>query len=405
VKPTIASRLTVLALAILALVFGTGCDQFDVFPVFYNLILDILGGGEPYFDVECENGINENGVANAFYANVLIWSTTIVDCSKSTDGTGRQFTFSEAFLHFLMTGTTSAGPSSKASSNGKVSLVDTYANLVPLPFGPPVNFTNPVCGGNVHSFLVNHSSGTVTDVGMCPQPTTTVIPVGTNPLQVAMTPDGATALVTRYDNAVVWIDSNTDQVTFTLNTPNIYPSGIAISPDGTRAYVTNYFDINPSLLVIDLVKRAILTTVPLGQAYPRSVTIIPDGSQVWVNYLNRNVVDIVDTLTLTTTNSVGFNGAVSTGMAFNPTGTKAFIATSPNLLTIVDTQTLRTIATVTVGASPNDVVVTADGRRVFVNSDTSGVLSVVDASTNQLLQSLTTNGGSMGLVVFPANLK
>jgi YVTN family beta-propeller protein len=220
-----------------------------------------------------------------------------------------------------------------------------------------------------------------------------------------MTPDGATALVTRYDNAVVWIDAATDQVTFTLPTGQVYPAGIAISPDGTRAYVTNYFNINPSLLVIDVVNRAILTTVPLSGAYPRSATVTPDGSQVWVNYLDQNVVDIVDTLTLTTTERITFNGMVSTGMAFNPTGTKAFIATFPNVLTIVDTQTLRTIATVTVGESPIDVVVTADGLRVFVTSDPAAVVSLVDAHTNQLLQSLPASAGSMGLVVFPANMK
>ena len=372
-KSTIASSLTVLALAILALVFGTGCEVEGIL----NSMFDPANAPTADVYVTCEGGVltawiqsNEFGAAPE-----ELWSKNIGDCSKSTDILGRQMTLSEAGRRNIVSGvvSNSAGPSSRASSNGQVSLVDSYANLVPLPFGPPVSITNPVCGGDIHSFLVNHTNGTVTDVGICPQPTTTVIPVGTNPLQVAMTPDGATALVTRYDNAVVWVDSNTDQVTFTLNTPDIYPSGIAVSPDGTRAYVTNYFDINPSLLVIDLVKRAILTTIPLGQAYPRSVTIIPDGSQVWVNYLNRNVVDIVDTLTLTATNSVGFSGAVSTGMAFNPNGTKAFIATSPNLLTIVDTQTLRTIATVTVGSSPTDVIVTADGR-VFVTSDTSGVV-------------------------------
>jgi YVTN family beta-propeller protein len=116
-------------------------------------------------------------------------------------------------------------------------------------------------------------------------------------------------------------------------------------------------------------------------------------------------LDIVDTLTLTVNQRVGFAGVVSTGMAFNPTGTKAFIATTPNLLTIVDTQTLLTIGTVTVGAAPNDVIVTADGRLVYVNSDSSGIVSVVNATTNQLIRNQPIHGGSMGLVVFPANMK
>jgi DNA-binding beta-propeller fold protein YncE len=58
-----------------------------------------------------------------------------------------------------------------------------------------------------------------------------------------------------------------------------------------------------------------------------------------------------------------------------------------------------------VGELPIDVVVTADGRRVFVTSDPAPVVSVVDAHTNQLLQSLAAHAGSMGLVVFPANMK
>jgi YVTN family beta-propeller protein len=398
-KPTIASRLTVLALAILGLVLGTGCQPEDAF-----------NPPTAEIHVECEGGVLTAWIRNLDEfggAEEQLWSKNIGDCSKSTDLLGRQFSLSEASWHNIVSGVhfDSRSPSSTVSSSSQNSLVDIFANLVPLPFGPKVSITNPVCGGDVHSFLVNHTNGTVTDVGMCPQPTTTIIKVGTRPLQVAMTPDGATALVTRYDNAVVWIDSATDQVTFTLQTGSVFPAGIAISPDGTRAYVTNYFNINPSLLIIDLTKRAILTTVPLGQAYPRSATITPDGSQVWVNYLNGNAVDIVDTLTLTTTSRVGFNGTVSTGMAFNPTGTRAFIATFPNLLTIVDTQTLRAVATVTVGASPIDVVVTADGRRVFVTSDPAAVVSVVDAHTNQLLQSVPVHAGSMGLVVFPANLK
>lgn len=57
------------------------------------------------------------------------------------------------------------------------------------------------------------------------------------------------------------------------------------------------------------------------------------------------------------------------------------------------------------GELPIDVVVTADGRRVFVTSDPAPVVSVVDAHTNQLLQSLPAHAGSLGLVVFPANMQ
>ena len=394
-RPAITSRLAILALAMLALVFGSGC-------------LDNPDSDNSQYFLTCNNGTLQlehasSASAAAGYVSQPVNSPVNgQDCSISTELQGRPLTLSEAVEHGLVQSNQLAN---RLASNSPVSLIDKFANLVPLPFAPPVTVSTANCSSAISTYLVNHTNGTVTDLGTCPLRILNKIPVGSNPLQVAITPDGSTALVTRYDNAVVWIDTNSDQVVFTLNTPDIYPSGIAISPDGTRAYVTNYFDTNPSLLVIDLVRRAILTTIPLPQRYPRVAAITPDGSQVWVNYLNGVVVDIVDTLTLTANQRVGFNGVVSTGMAFNPTGTKAFIATSPNVLTVVDTQTLRTIASITVGGQPMDVALTASGSRVFVTSYSTGVVSVVDASRNTLIQNLTVNAGGMGLALIPASLK
>ncbi|MBZ5607471.1 MAG: hypothetical protein LAP38_04375 [Acidobacteriia bacterium] len=395
-KPAIASRLAVLLLAALALIFGTGClDTPD--PAVSHYILKCEGGTLQLYLVSVSKvpGATAQPVNNPINGQ---------DCSVSTELQGRPLTLSEAVEHNLVQGGFNQPSTRRAASNSPFSLIDTFVNLVPLPLGPPVTITSPGCNATTKAYLVNHTNGTVTAVGTCPLSILKVIPVGSNPLQVAITPDGSTALVTRYDNDVVWIDTNTDQVTFTLPTGGVYPSGIAISPDGTRAYVTNYFNTNPSLLVIDVVNRAILTTVPLGGAYPRSATITPDGSQVWVNYYNGTGVDIVDTLTLTVAAGIRFNAIVSTGMAFNPTGTKAFIATSPNLLAVVDTKTLNTLATITVGSEPMDVAVTADGALLFVTSYNSNIISLVDAIGNRLVQNLPTDAGAMGLTLIPAGL-
>jgi YVTN family beta-propeller protein len=402
------STIAVLLLAAVALFFGAGCDRNPLSDI--EDFLNPHHSGDPtvYF-LKCEGNVLQayRQLEDSNIVNPVDSPINGMDCSVSTELQGRELSLSQAANHGIapIRGGSSHPGARPAASDNSVSLLDTFPDLVPLPFEPPVPKQAVNCNANLSSYLVNHTNGTVTDVGICPARVLKVIPVGSNPLQVALTPDGSTALVTRYDNAVVWINTSTDQVSFTLNTPNIYPSGIAISPDGTRAYVTNYFDINPSLLVIDLTKRAAIATVPLGRAFPRSLAITPDGSQVWVNYYNGTVVDIVDTLTLTPTNSLGFSGTASTGMAFDLTGTKAFIAVNPNSLVIVDTQTLRTIATLTVGATPMDVVLSQDGSIVYVSSYSSGVLSEVDAVNNSLIRNVTTNAGSMGLVVVPAGSK
>lgn len=98
---------------------------------------------------------------------------------------------------------------------------------------------------DVTKYQIENDLDTVVHLSVCPQQVLNEIKVCSSPLESAVTPDGATMLVTCYNNTVAWIDTATDRVTFTLPLPNSFPAGIAISPDGTRAYVSNYFDSNP----------------------------------------------------------------------------------------------------------------------------------------------------------------
>jgi YVTN family beta-propeller protein len=228
------------------------------------------------------------------------------------------------------------------------------------------------------------------------------IPVPLDPLQLGLTPDGSTVLVSDNDSAVTFIDTATDKVTFTLNTPGYYPSGIAVSPDGMRAYVTNYDEVNQCLLVIDIPNRRMLSTIPLPLVYPRVVVITPDGSQAWVNYWTGNQISVVDLLSGTVSANLNIGPPIATGMAFNPAGTKAFVAADPNLLLVIDTASLTKLAQLTVGPGPVDVVASPNGHLIFVNSSTQNGTWVVDAVKNTLIGAPAnpTQGGSMGLTIF-----
>src|SRR5262249_11218417 len=195
--------------------------------------------------------------------------------------------------------------------------------------------------------------------------------------QIAATPDGATLLVTCYNNAIAFIDAASDRVVHTLSADLFFPNGIAISPDGSRAYVTNYFAGNPapSLLVIDVVRRTILDTIPLPAGFPGVVVLTPDGSRAWVNYYQANFLDMVDTLTVAAIARIDFGEVTQNGMAFNPTGTKAFVATGSSHLAVVDTATLQVVTKITVSDVPLDVAVSPDGALVLVGSYSTGAIS------------------------------
>ena len=286
-------------------------------------------------------------------------------------------------------------------------LAESYPFVAPVPLLPLVTkpAANPsalasLCDSSAGFYEVNHTNGTVTHYLGCPLKVLGTIPVRSNPLQVALTPDATLALVTSYDSAVNFIDTTKDQVVFTLDTGSIHPSGIAISPDGARAYVTNYFDTGAALEVIDIIGRKIIGSVPLP-VFPKNVFLTPDGNQAWVNYVNSNTVSIIDTLTMTVTNNLNVGSLANQGIGFSPTGTRAYIAASPNLLQVYDTATLDSAGSITVDTKPVDVLVSPDGGTIAVTCFGARAFDLVDTAQSKVVFKYSHDGAPAGLTVLP----
>jgi YVTN family beta-propeller protein len=249
-----------------------------------------------------------------------------------------------------------------------------------LPFLPPLpTITSaPDCDSSFPDvFQTVHTQALVTRISTCPFQIKTSIPVVSRPLQIAITPDGATALVTSFDNAINFIDVGTNQVTFTLMTDNtINPDGIAIHPDGSRAYVTSFNSVNPAVLVIDLATRKIISTISVD-AFPQGETLTPDGSQLWVTFPLGQGVSVIDTLTNTYAARIGVGQ--TTGVAFNSTGTRAYItSTNASSVVVVDTSTYQVIKNYTVGLGPTDIKMAYGDDLLVVNNSSDNSISVID---------------------------
>lgn len=274
-------------------------------------------------------------------------------------------------------------------------VVDPY---IPVPSNSNQSVPSACPANPPDVLIVNHGHDSVTRLGTCPFSSKATIPVVSRPLQVAVTPDGALALVTSFDNAVNFIDLTSNTVSFTLKTDaTINPAGVSITPDGKRAYVTSFNNVNSVILVIDIGSHAVLTTIPAG-AWPQGAFVTPDGSQLWVSYPFGNEVDVFDTLTNTQTTARVVNSP--SGIAFNMTGTRAYVASggSPGSLVELDTATFQKLGSYTVGNYPVDVNVLPDGRFVVVNNFASGNLSIVDTATGMVVTGQSTGPTSLGLM-------
>lgn len=93
---------------------------------------------------------------------------------------------------------------------------------------------------------------------------TTTIPVGTDPWEVAVAPDGRHAYVANSrSNSVSVIDTVSNSVTATVPVGNS-PTGVAVTPDGRHAYVAN--SQSSSVSVIDAINNSVAATVPVGNS-------------------------------------------------------------------------------------------------------------------------------------------
>jgi YVTN family beta-propeller protein len=425
------NHLIVFALAAGALLVSFGCNMD---PFAYAVGYDPDKEDETYYALHCDPQSKTFSLATVPYGTpgssdspISIIGMIGKACTPSNEGKGRPDTVSDPVSATSGGGSSpSAPPQAPAVSPLSTptlvtrnttatvpppppSLINTFPWLEPLMFPPAFPISDAgkdplTCISTLKVYLVNHVEGTVTSTGLCPFRVIKEIPVQSNPLQVAITPDGTQALVTSYDGALTFIDTATDNVKSVLDLSNYNPSGIAISPDGTRAYVTHYLDQQPCLLVVDIPNVKLLSTIPLTHAYPRVVTLTPDGSQAWVNYYGDRVVSIIDLLTGTVASTLDVSTEADTGMAFDPAATKVYIAVYPNQVFVFDTATLKRIATITVGTSPMDLVMMPEGNLLFVSTETDPGIWWIDVKTNtQSRYSVAPgnpSGGTMGLVVF-----
>jgi DNA-binding beta-propeller fold protein YncE len=260
--------------------------------------------------------------------------------------------------------------------------------LLSLPFTPFVPLpANPVCQSTFPDvFRTNHNQNTVSRVSTCPFAVKTTIQVFQNPLQIAVTPDGSTAVVTSFGDlfgdggAVTFINLSNNQITNTLMLEQgVTPNGLAISPDSTTAYVGNFTNHGQSILVINIPTQMITATIQNVVAYPSAMTLSPDGSQLWVGSPLSTETDVIDTLTLTLVYRLNIQQSVD--IALNSTGTMAYVTSdlnTPGQVFVVDTSTFRILSTYTVGNGPSDIKMSYGDQFLVVNNYNDGSVSIID---------------------------
>jgi YVTN family beta-propeller protein len=233
------------------------------------------------------------------------------------------------------------------------------------------------------------SNGSLTVIDTASRSAVATLPVNPNSTAIAVTPDGARAYIASLFSINLTV---LDTATNTIGPPlELFLQRLrggftwmVFSPDGGTAYISN--PTNRAFAVVALPSGQ--GNILMPEVSPSDIAISPDGGTVYLAgckpICTPGFVQLYETATQRFTTQIQVDGNPYR-IAVSPNGTRAYTAnlTGPSV-SVVDLAAKSVIATVAVPVQPTGVTVSRDGNTVWVASQTGGALTAIDASTNQV---------------------
>lgn len=187
------------------------------------------------------------------------------------------------------------------------------------------------------------------------------------------------------------MNTRTHRMRSTLLSATLALGGMSAALAAPKVYVANETDGTVSVIATDT--RQTVRTIPVG-AGAHNVQTSADGQRVWVTHNGTPPADA--------------GHAAHQGM---PAAAHAAM-TTPGEVWAIDTATDTVVGKVTVGQHPAHVVVSPDGRWVYVTNGGDNTVSVVDAGAMKVVATIATGAFPHGIRLSPdgrqayvANLK
>jgi YVTN family beta-propeller protein len=236
--------------------------------------------------------------------------------------------------------------------------------------------------------VVNRRDGTVSLVDLATKQITATIPVGEGPHEVAISPDGAWAVVSNYGPtgapgatlSLIDIAAGSVETTIPLG-KHRSPHGLAWTKDGSQILAT--VESDSALLVIDRAGGTIAADIHLGRRGPDLIALSADSSRAFVTALGGSNVNAVDLATQKVTSSAELPPNAD-GIAVRPGSDELWVASqNSDKLTVLGLSDLAPRATIASAGYPLRVRFTPDGATALAIFGKSSELKFFDAATRK----------------------
>ena len=291
-----------------------------------------------------------------------------------------------------------------------VTVVDAVSMLflAEIPVGNDPR-TLTIASDSQTALVANHAGTTLSVLDLAQLMEVSRYPV--DPLPYGVVSDGTHAFVTELARSNVSVLDWTTGELLARITVEPFPAGLALSADKASLYVTHFFSGYVTLIDTHSLQVKANITTGVSTNLSQFVVIAPAGDKAYLPQTRSNITNtamlfdntvfpIVNVLDLSTLNLL-VQERVTLDTADQPVNMPFAVVLSPdgkilylvnagsNDLSVIDLSTNQGIAHIYVGANPRGIAITPDGTRVFVNNVLDGTLSVVDTKTLAIVETVT----------------
>jgi YVTN family beta-propeller protein len=237
--------------------------------------------------------------------------------------------------------------------------------------------------------VLNKSDDTVSLVDLETKEIRATLPTGDGPHEVAVSPDGKTAVVSNYGdnqrpgNTLTVIDVPGKKVVRTIELGTYSrPHGVAwLQGDDVAVTV----EASKALLVVNATEGIVKHAIATDQIGSHMVAISPKHRRAFTANIGSGSTTVVDLASNKRITDVA-TGKGAEGIAVAPDGSEVWVTNrEANTVSIVDPATLKITATLEPGEIPIRVKFTPDGTRALISNARSGDVAVFDTVTKELV--------------------
>src|SRR3984893_12701002 len=220
-----------------------------------------------------------------------------------------------------------------------------------------------------------------------------------DPEQVALSPDGARLFVASEDTGMAAvINVGTRKIVSKVGVGG-EPEGLAVSAAAGLLGVTS--EETNSVTLLTLADSKSPARLPVGQR-PRDLAFMPDGKSLFVSGENDASITVIDVPArrVRQTLHLAGPGARPKGPAISPAGARVYVTTGRGShVDVLDTGSLKIIASIAVGARPWGIGLSPDGRFLYTANGPSNDVSVIDTMSLSVVATVKAGEKPWGLTV------